>query len=55
MHLRYKLEGLVSLLPFRVIRFLNRHWRLQEDPADGWTFWTDADYRKYCRIDKRKS
>jgi hypothetical protein len=40
---------LASYLPYNVLRFLNRHWKLSEDPADGWTFWLDADYYKYVR------
>lgn len=51
--LRYRINLLASFLPLPVLRFLGRHWRLGEDEADGWNFWIDADYHKYCRIDKR--
>ena len=52
---RYKLRPLASLLPDRVLRFIERHWKLDYDPADGWTFWTDASYYKWCRKDMRRA
>jgi hypothetical protein len=50
----HKLCPLASLLPVRVLHWLERHWQLAYDPADGWTFWTDASYHKWCRKDKRQ-
>lgn len=52
--LRYRVfRPLASLLPEKVLRWFDRHWKLYLDPADGWTFWTDASYSKYVRKDKR--
>lgn len=53
--LRYNvLRPLASLLPEPVLRWLDRRWRICEDDADGWTFWTDASYHRYVRHDKHK-
>lgn len=52
---RYKLRPPASLLPEKVLRWLERHWKLDYDPADGWTFWTDASYYKWCRKDMRRA
>jgi hypothetical protein len=48
---RYALP-LASRLPERVLRFLNHCWRLDYDPSDGWTFWLDASYARYCRRER---
>jgi hypothetical protein len=45
---------LASLLPEWLLSFLIRNWKLDYDPSDGWTFWLDASYYKYCRKDERK-
>jgi hypothetical protein len=54
--LRYRVfRPLASLLPEKVLRWLERHWKLYYDPSDAWTFWTDASYYKWCRKDKRRA
>lgn len=45
----YKFRTVASLLPNWVLNLLIRHWKLDYDPADGWTFWLDASYVKWCR------
>lgn len=53
---RYKWAEIVSYLPFKVIRWFGRLpkiGKLYMDPADGWTFWLDADYARWCRHDKK--
>jgi hypothetical protein len=53
--LRFKLVPPASLLPEWALSWLIRHWKLDYDPADGWTFWLDASYHKWCRKDKRRN
>lgn len=48
---RYLLPIASRVLPECVLRFLHRHWRVAYDPSDGWTFWLDASYARYCRRD----
>jgi hypothetical protein len=50
----YRWRTLASLLPDRFLRFLTRHWKLDYDPSDGWTFWLDASYVKYVRKEQRR-
>lgn len=50
---QYRLRTLASLLPERMLRWLDHHWKLDYDHTDGWTFWLDASYAKWCRKDKR--
>ena len=53
--LRYSVfRPLASLLPEKALRWLDHKWPLYRDDADGWTFWTDASYYKYCRIEQRQ-
>jgi hypothetical protein len=52
---RYRVfRPLCSLLPEKLLRKLDYWWPLYRDEADGWTFWTDASYHKYCRKEKRR-
>ena len=51
----YKLRTVASLLPNWTLNRLIRHWKLDYDPSDGWTFWLDASYVKWCRWDKRRA
>jgi hypothetical protein len=44
---------LASLLPNWVLKRLIRRFPIHRDPADGWNFWLDASYAKYCRRDLR--
>jgi len=48
-------EPLASLLPFAVLRWIGRRWKLCMDPSDGWTFWLGADYLRWVRHDKRRN
>lgn len=50
----WKLMPIVSRIPEPVLRFLDRHWRIGEDPADGWTYWLDASYARWVRNDMKK-
>jgi hypothetical protein len=49
---RYLLP-IVSRLPESFLQFLDRHWQLDYDPSDGWTFWMDASYAAYCRREQK--
>jgi hypothetical protein len=51
----YKLRTVASLLPDRWLRWIGRRWKLDYDPSDGWTFWLDASYVKYCRVEERRA
>jgi hypothetical protein len=55
MNFRYRLRPLVSLLPDSVLNWLVKHWMLDYDPSDGWTFWIDVSYYKWVRKDKRRA
>ncbi|HWI69000.1 MAG TPA: hypothetical protein VNS88_11585 [Nitrospiraceae bacterium] len=50
----YRWRTVASFLPDRLLAFLILHWKLAQDPSDGWTFWLDASYVKWVRADKRK-
>jgi hypothetical protein len=43
------------ILPEALLRFLNRHWRLFYDEADGWTYWLDVSYYRYVRKEQRQA
>ena len=47
------ITSIASYLPEILLRFLERHWQLMRDPADGWNFWTQANYYKWVRNDQR--
>lgn len=49
--MRYRLTPLAALLPFRLLEWLHRNLPVGVDPADGWSFWTEAHYWKYCWSD----
>lgn len=49
----WRLANAASYLPNPLINWCVRHWKLRYDPTDGWTFWLDASYLKYCRKDAR--
>lgn len=51
--MRYKLLNLASYLPDFVINLGIKvdHKMGWYDPADGWGFWLDTSYWKYCRKD----
>lgn len=53
---RYRLVPVASyLIPERALRFLGRHWQLDRDPADGWTYWLDVSYWRYVRRDRKRN
>lgn len=53
---RYRIQPVVSLLPEWVLKLLNRYWTsVGYDPSDGWTYWLDASYHKYCRKEARRA
>lgn len=50
----YKRVNLASYLPYKVIRLLSK--RYDFDPLSGppGSFWFEANYEKWCRIDRRE-
>jgi hypothetical protein len=48
---RYVLPVASRVVPEWALRLLNRYWRVDFDPTDGWTFWLDASYARWCRRD----
>jgi hypothetical protein len=55
--MRYKVVlSIVSrVFPERLLKFLNKHWRVGYDPSDGWSFWMNASYARYVRKDMKSS
>lgn len=52
---RYRyLLPIASRFPEALLRFLDRHCKVDYDPSDGWTLWMDASYAAYCRRDQKK-
>jgi len=45
---------LASFLPVRFLRWLHLHWPIGYDPSDGWSYWLDASYARWCRYDKAR-
>jgi hypothetical protein len=43
-----------SYLPEVILRFLHRKVPIVSDPLDGWTYWMDASYLRWCRNDKKR-
>ena len=53
---KHKFVPLLSyVMPERLLRFLDRHVPVGFDPADGWSFWLDISYHRWCRQDQKRS
>lgn len=50
---RFLLPVVSRIVPDRALRFLHRHWPVEDDPSTGWSFWIDASYARYVRRDMR--
>jgi hypothetical protein len=51
--LRYLVPA-ASYLPEVILRSLHRKVPIESDPSDGWTYWMDASYYRWCRFDKKR-
>lgn len=49
---RYNLIVPASYLPEKFFRWIGPKWPWR-DPEDGWNFWIDASYYKWCRKDRK--